>query len=277
MMTEQELEQNINDIPPLPVAVTEAMRLLDAEEVDFAKLQAAIAKDAGLSSRILSVANSPFYGMDGKISSIKESCVILGTHTLRNIVIAAGMIGRFPPTAGNLFDLKELWRHSYGTGMAARLLSVYCGVDQEKAFTAGLLHDIGKMVLDVYFQQDYLQVMQYREQADCLLSEAEKHVLGFDHSTVGRMITRRWNLPEEIINAIQGHHQLNNNNDDALSAVVHVADIVSRALDIGDAGDTMIPELDETVMQSLGLTFEHIQNDLYKIESAVESASDILG
>ncbi|MDH5735097.1 MAG: HDOD domain-containing protein, partial [Gammaproteobacteria bacterium] len=205
MLDAEELKRNINDIPPLPVAVVEAMRILESEEVNFYELQAIITKDAGLSSRVLSIANSPFYGMDGKVSSIKESCVILGTHTLRNIIIAAGMMGKFPSDMGHLLDLKELWRHSYATGVAASLLSEYCGIEQEKAFTAGLLHDIGKMVLDVYFQGEYMAVIQYCEQADFLLADAETHILGVDHAEIGEMIARRWNLPEEIVNAISGH------------------------------------------------------------------------
>ena len=275
MITDEALTKGINEIPPLPTAVTDAIDLLNKEQVDFDKLQNCIAQDAGLSGRVLSVSNSAFYGMPSEVGSIKESCVILGTYTLRNIIIAAGMIGKFPADSGKNLNLSDLWYHSYGTAIAARILAYQCNVDPDKAFTAGLLHDFGKMVLDVYFNEQYQEVIKYRDSADCLLRDAEKHLLGFTHSRVGGMVASRWNLPQEIVDAIRGHH-MEETNISPVVDLVHVADIVSRVLDIGDAGDSLIPEVDEDVLQRLGLTILDVGKTFDKIELAMESAKEII-
>ena len=275
MLTEAELDKGISEIPPLPAAVTDAMELLNCEEVDFNKLHNSITQDAGLSGRVLAVSNSSFYGMPGQIGSIKEACVILGTHTLRNIILAAGLIGEFPADASNNINISELWSHAYATGVAARLLGYECNVDQEKVFTAGLLHDIGKMVLDVYFSEQYHEVIQYRDKTDCLLHDAEMHVLGLTHAVVGSKLASCWNLPDEIVSAIRGHH-LDNSQISAFNDVIHIADIVSRALDIGDAGDSLIPALDEQALQRLGVTLPQVAEMFPKIEITMETSRELL-
>jgi len=275
MLTEAELDKGINEIPPLPEAVIDAMALLNCEEVDFNKLHSSITQDVSLSGRVLAVSNSSFYGMPGQIGSVKEACVILGTHTLRNVILAAGMIGEFPADASNNINISELWRHAYATGVTARLLAYECDIDQEKAFTAGLLHDIGKMVLDVYFSAQYHEVIQYRDKTDCLLRDAEMHILGFSHALVGSKLASCWHLPDEIVSAIRGHH-LDDSQISPFNDVIHIADIVSRALDIGDAGDSLVPVLNEQALRRIGMTLSQVAVMFPKIEMTMEASRELL-
>lgn len=277
MLTETELDKGINDIPPLPVAVSDSMALLNNDVVDFNELQNAIAQDAGLSGRVLKVANSPFYGLAGQVGSIKEACVVLGTHTLKNIILAVGMISKFPPELSKNINLTDLWYHSYCTGVTARLLANRAGIDPEKAFTAGLLHDLGKMVLDIYFNAHYSEVITFQKENDCLISEAESEVLGITHSIVGKKLAACWNLPEEIVVAIGGHHNTQSSCTTPLSDVVHLSDIVSRSLDYGHAGDNLIPVIDEGALHRLDLSLNHISDDLEKVDMVMSTAKELLG
>lgn len=277
MLTESELVKGINEIPPLPVAVSESMTLLNSKAVDFNQLQKAIAQDAGLSGRVLKVANSPFYGLAGQVGSIKEACVILGTHTLRNIVLAIGMMCKFPPESANNLNLSGLWHHSYCTGVTARLLAKKVGVDPEKAFTAGLLHDIGKMVLDVYFSAYYSDVITYQKENNCLLAEAESSVLGITHSLVGEKLAACWHLPEDIISSIGGHHDTAGATTTPMSDIVHISDIVSRSLDYGHPGDNLMPTLSEDSLNRLDLSLNDIRDELENIDNIMSTANELLG
>ena len=133
MLDRNAIEKGLREIPPLPVAVTAVMEALNRKDVDFGELQSRISQDPALAARVLKVANSPFYGLPGEVGSLKEACVILGIHAVRNIVISAGVIGQFPPDGGNHLDLIGLWRHAIATGVAAKVLAPCAGVDQETA------------------------------------------------------------------------------------------------------------------------------------------------
>ncbi|KAF0191819.1 MAG: metal dependent phosphohydrolase [Gammaproteobacteria bacterium] len=277
MFDRQTLEKGLREIPPLPVAVTAVMEVLNRKDVDFGELQKKIAQDPALAARILKVANSPFYGLGGEVSSLKEACVILGIHAVRNIVITAGVIGQFPADGGNHLNLIGLWQHAIGTGVAAKVLAPSTGVDQETAFTAGLLHDIGKMVLDVHFADRYGKVIEYRDANSCLLRDAETAVLGIDHCEIGGMIAHRWKLPEALALAIKGHHTPCSYPSVTLVALVHVADILCRGLELGDGGDTLIPMLAPDAVATLKMDIKNIGTYLSQIEALFGSSKALLG
>ncbi len=209
-------------------------------------------------------------------SNIKHAGTLLGIHTLHGIITAAGIIDHFPPIAKEQrFDRNSFWLHSIGTGIAAQVLARRCGHDPEQAFTAGLLHDVGKLVLAVYFEQDFTNVLLYRDKYDCLIREAEEQVLGFDHTEIGSRVARHWKLPTALISAIRFHHNLSEHTS-VLAELVHVADILCRGLDIGHGGDNLIPILDENVLARLGFDWGDLKTALPEIECLNTSASMLL-
>jgi putative nucleotidyltransferase with HDIG domain len=266
-LTRATLDKEIQQLPALSVIVTEVLTLIDQGDVELTVLMQKIAQDQALAARVLRVVNSPFYGFSRHIASLKDAGMMLGVHTLRNIVMAAGIMGHFPPGKDEGFDRLSFWQHAIGTGVAAKVLASQCGLDEETAFTAGLLHDVGKLVMAVYFPADFDQVLAMRDARDSLLKDAEKAVLGFDHSLVGARVAQQWKLPEPIIKAIQHHHSPESAADVPFAALVHVADILCRSLEIGHGGDTLIPTLDVTAMQQLGLGWEHLRASLPEIEA----------
>ncbi|GMR19462.1 MAG: HDOD domain-containing protein [Gammaproteobacteria bacterium] len=272
-LTRATLEKEIQQLPALSVIVTEVLTMIDRGDVELVVIMQKIGQDQALAARILRVVNSPFYGFSRHIGSLKDAGMMLGVHTLYNIVMAAGIMGHFPPGEDQGFDRLSFWQHAIGTGVAAKVLAGHCGLHQETAFTAGLLHDIGKLVMAAYFPADFDRVLAARNAQDCLLKDAEQLVLGFDHTLVGAKVAQKWKLPVAIIEAIRHHHTPDLVTDRPYTALVHVADILCRGLEIGHGGDMLIPALDVAAMQRLGLGWEVLRAALSEIEALNASAN----
>lgn len=271
MITEQELKQGMLDIPPLSPVIVDVLNLLNSnEDINYPLLESKIIQEPGLIGRVLGLANSSFFGMPSEVSSIKEACFILGINAIRNLVIASAVIEKFPSDSGTNLDIAGLWKHSVGTASAAKVMARHAKMDQELAFTAGLLHDIGKMILDTHFTKHYVEVLSYQTQHDCFISEAEQAVLGIDHSEVGAMITERWNLPSQISDSIRLHHSANTQNKPGFSHVINLGDILSRGLGIGNAGDPFVPALSEKILDILRIEINDIKESLAEIETMAE-------
>ncbi len=272
-LTRAILEKEIQQLPALPAIVSEVLALFDRGGVDLVVLMQKIGQDPALAARVLRVVNSPFYGFSRHIGSLKDAGMMLGVHTLRNIVTAVGIMSHFPPGGDVGFDRLSFWQHAIDTGVAAKVLAGHCGLDGETAFTAGLLHDIGKLVMAAYFPADFEQVLTTRDERDCPLREAEQAVLGFDHGLVGAKVAQQWKLPVAIIEAIQHHHAPDAVTDTPFAALVHIADILCCGPEIANGGDSPIPGLDICAMARLSLEWEALSGCLPEIEALNADAS----
>ena len=190
-LTLNNLDKYISELPSLSTVVTRLLSLLQRQDVTMAALTTELNKDQALTARILRIANSPFYGFPSHISSLQHASTLLGLHTMHSIITAAGIISHFPLAKDDGFDRLTFWQHAIGTGIAAQVLSKPSGFDADQAFTAGLLHDIGKLVLAAYFEEDFSRVMAYRDEHQCLLRKAEKAVRS-EERRVGKECRSRW-------------------------------------------------------------------------------------
>ncbi len=277
MITKQELQQGINNIPALSPVVIDVLSFLNnSDEIDFSILEQKIIQDPGLTGRVLSLANSSFFGMPKEIGTLKDACLVLGINTIRNLVISSAMVERFPANSGNNLDLNGLWKHAVGTAAGAKVLAKYAHQDEEQAFTVGLLHDIGKMILDAHFSDRYAEVVAYQTEKECPICKAEQKILGTDHSEVGAMVAESWNLPSEITHSIRLYHSPPTRNKAEMFHVINLADILSRGLGIGNAGDPFIPVLLPEILEVLQIDFTEIKENLSKIEAITESFTPLL-
>ncbi len=247
------LEEGIKHIPALSETVQRVLATLDAGDFDYEQLRRLIEQDPGLSARLLQIANSALYGFPGSITSVKEACRVLGVTTVRQLTLSVGVLNEFPATDESGFDRAGFWLHCTGCGAAARLLAPHCELDPDQAFTAGLLHDLGKLVEDVYFPRAFARVLAHRDAHECSLREAEVAVLGFDHALIGGRLARHWELPDDLIDAIEGHHRTDAADNPPLADLVHVADGLCRAVGIGHGGDALAPRLSAHALARLGL------------------------
>ncbi len=263
-------------IGSLSVVVTELMTLLEQDDVELDVLQSLLSKDQALAARVLRIANSPFYGLSRRVASLHDATVVLGVHTIRNVVTAAGVIALFDDDSPQAFSRVKFWQHAIGTGVASRVLAGRCNQDPEVAFTAGLLHDVGKLILQTLLPDEFARIMQHCWSEKCLIRESEATILGFDHTFVGAKAAEMWRLPLNVRDAIGGHHSVSAGNVELLTHIVHVSDIVSRGLDIGCGGDPFIPELAPESWRAIGIAWEEMPGLLAEVERLNQSANLIL-
>ncbi len=254
-LTIDQVAKAIQQVPSLSAVVMEVLASFDKQNVEIADLAQKLGQDQGLTARVLRVANSPFYGMSSKVGSVQEAVVALGFHNVRSLVAAAGIINQLPASEGKGFDRTGFWQHSIGTAACAQVLAKALGKDPALAFTAGLLHDIGKLALDAYFHEDYQLALAHRAAEDSTLMEAERAALGVDHALVGHELARRWKFPAATQLAIRDHHQPERE-PGTLTDLVHVANVLCHALDIGNAGYDRVPPLSSSAWSRLGLDWD---------------------
>lgn len=270
-LTIEQVIKGVQQVPSLSAVVLEVLASFDREDIEIADLVQKLGQDQGLTARVLRVANSPFYGISSKVGSVGEAVVVLGFHNVRSLVAAAGIINQFPVSEGKGLDRLALWQHGIGTAVCAQVLAKALGRDQALAFTAGLLHDIGRLVLDAYFHEDFKAAMVHCTAEDSTLLDAELAVLGMEHAQVGFELARRWKFPVSIQQAIRDHHQPEREQA-ALTDLVHTANVLCHALDIGNAGYEMVPPLSSSAWTRLGLDWEKMPAQMAEIEQLYAGA-----
>lgn len=228
---------------------------------------------------MLKLVNSAFYGFPGKINTITHAIVILGFNTVKNIVLTASVFDRLKDDAGNsYFDIEKLWMHSIGTGVIAReIASKLKSRCLEESFLAGLLHDIGKVILFKFLEDEFRQVVAHQKEHDCLLIDAEKKIIKITHSEIGGWLAQKWKLPADLRNAIKYHHNPSfAEGYEILTSIIHVSDILARAIGYGSGGDNKIPVVKKDAWGRLKLS-RKILDSIYKnLDHEFENASIFL-
>jgi putative nucleotidyltransferase with HDIG domain len=235
-----------------------------------------IAQDQALTAKTLRLANSSFYGMAKQVTTIQEAITILGFRTVRSLATTAALISAFPGNSAASFDVTPFWRHAVAAAVCARALASHLQVNPEYAYTAGLLHDIGRLVLVTQFQRHYEAVMAYRIQHDCSLLEAEQTILGIDHARVGHLLTKNWKFPEEMQHSFSHHHDALSTDMPALARVVIAANTIAHALDLSKDDNDLVPAVPAGFWRQLGLNDEILFEVFQQTETQFEAASSVL-
>jgi putative nucleotidyltransferase with HDIG domain len=272
----QDVVKRIHDLPSLPVVVIDLLSTMEQEDIDIHLLAGKITLDQSLTAKTLRLANSSFYGMQSKVTSIQQAIAVLGFHSIRTLVTACSVTGAIAPLAGNRFDFQAFWRHSVATAVAAKTLAPRLRQNAETAFTAGLLHDLGALVLATRFPAQYEQALAYRRQHDCDSAEAERAVFGLDHALVGSSLAAYWKFPAAIQSAVANHHDLAEQDVASLPLVIHVADLLAHALDLSGVEDDLAPALSHRVWRTLALSDEACLALFRDTERAFQEMNQIL-
>ena len=269
--------ETVSTIPTLSVVIDKIARLLQNPQTSAEEIGKAITTDQALASKVLRLVNSAFYGFPGKIGTITHAVVILGFSTVKNIVLTASIFDAFTNkkmTAGD-FNIEQFWLHSIGCGAASQAIAKHIGFkEKEECFIAGLIHDIGKIILCYYFPEEFEIVSRHARSKGVLFYESEREVIGITHDEIGAIITQRWNLPMNLQSVVQNHHHPMPEHDFySMTSIIHSGDIFTRAMGIGNGGDDEIPCISEAVWNNLG--FEHIDLEplLESIDEEFEKAT----
>ncbi len=258
----QDVLANLSDMPALPSVVAKLTRLIADPKTTANDINDALSSDTGLVTKILKLVNSPYYGFSRRITTITNAVVILGYNQVRNLALSAFIFDKFASGKNAEFDVNGFWKHSIGTAFfGARIARQHNPKLEEDAFICGLLHDLGKFVMALNAAPHASRVLELVKKKDILFYAAERECLGYNHALLGSIVMEGWNLPETLVEVVRHHHDPLNAPEPTrvLCCVTNLADILSRALMMGNAGDPCIPRLDAGVWAAVRLDWKQLE------------------
>ncbi|MDR2340481.1 MAG: HDOD domain-containing protein [Deltaproteobacteria bacterium] len=263
--------RRIKNLPTVPGIVAKISRMVENPDTSVADVGRLISQDQVLSAKVLRMANSAFFGMSRKISSISQALIILGFEVVKGLVLTSSVFDMIQKS------MAGLWEHSIGCAAASGVIAAHLGRDDaEEVLVAGLLHDLGKVVLALNLPEEMKLVQDKVAEEDLYFYEAENKVLDFDHAEIGQWLAEHWNLPESLAEPMRFHHKP----EKAVlkpewTAIVHIADILVRAKGFGNGGDDMVPDISMAAWDILGLRKVDFLPILEKLEPKLSSLNDL--
>lgn len=275
----EDLVKGVVKLITLPEIYIRVTQVLEDPYHNAKQLGEIIGHDPALTARILRIVNSAYYSLATKIELVSRAVSIIGEDDLRNLVLATSAVDTFKRIPNQLVDIDLFWRHSVHTGIVSRLLSRHCNIlHGERLFVAGMLHDIGKLVL--YFKEPELsqQVLMEAAETDGQLFNAEKKIIGFTHGDVGAALIEAWKLSDTLREVVAYHHTpLRARKHPIETAIVHIANCVVEALSPDIEIDEHLlddfPAFEPKTLQVTGINLEILPEIMDK---AWEQASEVL-
>lgn len=271
----QKILRSLKDLPPMPQVAQKARKILSDPKSSFSDLARVIESDQGIVTRVLKMANSPFYGLSGNVSSVQRASVVLGSKTLMevlNLACSSEILGK--TLSGYNLAAGDLWMHSLAVAHGSRIIAqrVSPGLDQD-AFSAGIIHDVGKIILDPYVLERRSVFESFIRAGNGSFLEAEKKILGFDHAELASAVCVSWQIPANIARSIRYHHDPTPADGDILSFIVHMADAAAIMSGIGAGMDGMLYAIHADVMKHLRLTNDDLLDIMGLVAGYVEKTT----
>ena len=268
--------QTMKDLPPMPQVIIKAQEIMANSNSDTNEIARLIETDPAIATKVLKLANSAYYGLSRKVTSIRHASVILGYKNLRQIISIASFstfLGKSLPGYG--FESDDFWKHCLAVALSSKTIAENKNPNFEnEAHVAGLIHDVGKIVLEPYVLKNKEKFDAFLENENETFVNAEKQILGLDHAEIASEICKRWNIPQAITFSINHHHSPSLSNGDLLSHILHVADYIAIKCGIGYDCDDVIYQLEDGTMDYVDIQTEDISDIMsVVIESMVKLAN----
>lgn len=261
----EKLFANLPRLPSIPKVVHELIASLAKDDVDIGSLVAQVKQDQSISARVLKIANSSAYGASKKIGSIDEAVIMIGLAALRSVVIASGMSRAFNTVAG--VDMRVFWRHALVTAGVGRLLGKREGVNAEFAYTAGLMHRVGQLVIHLAYPAASKQLSRAGAPSGVDMLKIERSLTDTDHCEVGAELAKQWNFPADIQNALANYVTPLEGNANLLAAVVALASHIASGLEAGLGAEEIADSLDPKVLARCSM---ERTDAVWRIESCLD-------
>ncbi|MBN2297691.1 MAG: zinc-ribbon domain-containing protein [Deltaproteobacteria bacterium] len=264
--------KTLKDLPPMPQVAQKARKVLSDPNSSFTDLAKIIETDQGIVTRVLKMANSAYYGMSGNVSSVQHASLVLGSKTLMellNLACSSEILGK--NLQGYDLEAGDLWMHSLAVANASQIIAkkTHPHLEQD-AFSAGLIHDVGKIILDPYINERKKEFQFFVQDGKESFLYAEKKILGFDHAELASEVCELWQIPEHIALSIRYHHDPEPSNGDDLSYIVHMADAIAIMSGIGAGIDGMLYRIHDKAMDHLHLSQDDILEIMAEVAQYVE-------
>ena len=243
-----------------PILYYQLREKLDDPNTTFEDLSTIIKTDPALSARLLKIVNSAFYGFGDKVDSLTHALNIIGTEQLTDLALAAIVTSKFDGIPRDLINMETFWMHSIGCGIAARRIAGHVpGVEAEKMYLGGMLHDIGSLIVFKESPEESKKILMRCKESEEHLFKVEKEVLGYDHAEVGALLLTEWKLPERLIEMVRNHHQPESSGNYLTeTCVLALADALVYEMKIGSSGEPGVPELSPKVLEAVPMPDEEM-------------------
>lgn len=277
-LTAQALVNKSLELVSPPNIYTQLNELIQDPNSAIDDISAVLNTDPALTTRLLKIVNSPFYGFPSQINTISRAITIIGTRELTHLVLATSIINSFKGIPESLINMKEFWKHSFACAITSKLLAEECGQRAtERFFIAGLLHNIGSLVLYQSVPELAREAISSAEFGHEVLFKAEQRVLGFDHTEVGQALVKAWRLPRSIEEVVRYHHTPSEAEDFPIDvAIVHLADILVSSVPFGHSGDRHVPPLDPAAWELLALNEYQIPDLLQQVSIQIDQMASVM-
>ena len=268
----------VKSFPGMPATSAKLLKMLKDPDSSASQIEDVLKYDPGLTANILKLTNSAYFGLPAKVSSVKQAIVLLGWKRLLQLVMTMCMSTVMKkPVPGYDLPHGELWRHSVAVSVAAELVVKALKIPgADEVFTAALLHDVGKLVLGGFVQEDLHQIESMVSKG-IAFEVAEFIVLGIDHANIGARILEKWSFPDDLVNAVGWHHDPETcENHCTFSDIVHVANILGLMIGYGNGGNGLEVVPAVSVTQRLGFKSAHLESLAEETRTGVNKLADIL-
>lgn len=266
-------------LPSLPIIIAELNEEIASPNCDGESVAAIISKDQALTSVILKMANSAFYGFPRQVDTLSEAVAFVGLHQVRTLAFAAPVVKLFDEIGDDLLRPADFWEHSIATALFSREIARRSESENpEKLFICGLLHDIGRLVLATFFPEKLSEVLRLAADEDRPVRELEQEAFGVTHELIGQALAEHWSLPHTFGHIIRWHHEPSQSREllDE-TAIVHLADVAAQALDIGASGEPVMEAPDTVALDALQMVPEELQQAIETITPAIGEITKLLG
>jgi putative nucleotidyltransferase with HDIG domain len=255
-MSLDEIVRKTGDLPTIPAAALSVMREAESSTSTASSVAGHIAQDHALTARVLRLANSAYYGLSRQVDDLQEAVVVLGMRSVRNLAIVASTYPWMSVALkGYGLGPKVMWSHSFSVAVCSQLLARHNGnADEDVAFTAGLLHNLGKLAMSIWLEKRLNAMIQYAIRENMTFDEVERKLFGYDHAEVGAYLGESWNLPPKLVQAMRYHHRPDDcAPTDPIVDCVHVGDYFTMSLGYGLGADGLRYEVSQDAMNRLGV------------------------
>ncbi|NUP88362.1 MAG: HDOD domain-containing protein [Candidatus Sumerlaeia bacterium] len=268
------IEFRIRALPSLPSAVHQVLDLVAEPESTVAQLVEALLMDQGMTTRVLRVANSPYYGFLRKIETVTQAVALLGKTEIGDHVVSTAMHGFLGERSPGAFDRRAFWDYSFACAQCTKVLLRLAAHPAERAYVCALIHDMGKLIIDECWPLEHGRILSMAQQCGWPAERAEQEVLGVDHTQVGAMLAERWDFPPLLVNTVRNHHtgtehMAPGSAEMQIRTLLDLADRLVRSEGIGHNGDYSAPEIPEEMWFPLGLNSSHREKVISQLKRAL--------
>lgn len=252
----EELIEDVSTIQSLPLFYSRLDETINHPRSSISDIGKVISEDQGLTARILKLANSPLFGYFAKIETISQAVTIIGIQQVRDLALAISVMDVFAGIPGKLMNMEQFWRHSVATGLASRMIATSQRESNlERFFVAGILHDVGRLIMFIKFPEISMEILEECRSKNRLIFDVERERFLFDHAEVGGHLLKKWKIPPGVAEPVNYHHKPHRAAQyPRETALLHMADIIAHAMELGNSGSVVIPKLDEKAWSCLNLS-----------------------